>query len=229
MINNKKILVIIPARGGSKGIPLKNIKLLAGKPLIYYSIDVARQITSDVNICVSTDSDKIIEVVRKYGLEVPFKRPEYLATDTATTNDVILHAIQFYESLGKNYDILLLLQPTSPFRNKKQIEEAFNSFTQDIDMVVSVKQSHAVSTLCIENNKGLLESCFNKNYLGRQNFQEFFEYNGAIYIINIKKLKEKGLSGLTEKRKYLMDDATSLDIDTHLDWEIAEAIIKSII
>ena len=90
-----KILYIIPARGGSKGIPHKNIKLLNGKPLIYYTIDVARQLTTDDHICVSTDDDEIIEVVENYGLKVPFIRPDYLATDTSTTNDVLLHAINF--------------------------------------------------------------------------------------------------------------------------------------
>ncbi len=227
MINDKKILVVIPARGGSKGIPLKNIKPLGEKPLIYYSIDIAREITSDDNICVSTDSEKIIEVVNKYGLEVPFIRPKNLATDSATTNDVILHAINFYETLGRSYDIILLLQPTSPFRNKQQIKEALSLFSEDFDMVVSVKQSHAVSTLCVENDRGFLEVCFNKEHLGRQDFEKYYEYNGAIYILNVNKFKEKGFTGLTKKKKYIMDQITSLDIDTYLDWIIAECIIRN--
>ena len=89
------ILVVIPARGGSKGLPGKNIKNLCGKPLIAYSIDVARAITLDDNICVSTDDHKIIDVVEKYGLHVPFVRPAELASDTASTNDVLLHAVKF--------------------------------------------------------------------------------------------------------------------------------------
>ncbi len=86
-------LVIIPARGGSKGIPHKNIKLLGSKPLICYAIDVARKFTSDENICVSTDDDEIIKVVEDYGLNVPFKRPDSLATDNVGTNGVLLHAL----------------------------------------------------------------------------------------------------------------------------------------
>ena len=105
------ILVVIPARGGSKGLPGKNIKDLCGKPLIGYSIDVARAITSDENICVSTDDQKIIDVVESYGLHVPFVRPAEFATDKAATNDVLLHAVDFYEKRGKHYDKLLLLQP----------------------------------------------------------------------------------------------------------------------
>lgn len=229
MINDKKILVVIPARGGSKGIPLKNIKPLGEKPLIYYSIDIAREITSDDNICVSTDSEKIIEVVNKYGLEVPFIRPENLATDTATTNEVILHAIDFYESQEYRYDTLLLLQPTSPFRTAEQIKEALDIFEKetDCDMLVSVKQSHAASVLCVENQDGFLELCHNNGYGIRQNFERFYEYNGAIYIIDIEKLKEKGLSHLNKKKKYLMDDFSSIDIDTPMDWIIAESMLKN--
>ena len=111
-----KILYIIPARGGSKGIPHKNIKPLNGKPLIYYTIDVARQLTSDENICVSSDDAEIIQAVEDYGLKVPFKRPDHLSTDTATTNDVLLHALNFYQSKGINYEVIILLQPTSPLR-----------------------------------------------------------------------------------------------------------------
>ena len=111
------ILVVIPARGGSKGIPHKNIKKLNGKELITYSIDVARQLTSDDNICVSADDDNIIATVENYGLKVAFKRPIELATDSAGTNGVLLHALDFYENQGRTYDVIVLLQPTSPFRS----------------------------------------------------------------------------------------------------------------
>lgn len=222
-----KILYVIPARGGSKGIPHKNIKLLNGKPLIYYSIDVARQMTTDEHICVSTDDDEIIEVVENYGLKVPFIRPDYLATDTATTNDVLLHAINFYESRGDFYDVVVLLQPTSPLRNSIHVKEAIELYTNDIDMVVSVKESHASSVLCAENEDGFLELCFNKSGKRRQDLKSYYEYNGAVYIINIKKLKENGLSGFTKKIKYIMDNFSSTDIDIPLDWIIVESILKS--
>lgn len=221
-----KILYVIPARGGSKGIPYKNIKPLNGKPLIYYSIDVARQLTDDENICVTTDDDKIIEVVKKYGLGVPFKRPEYLATDSATTNDVLLHAIDYYENNGKNYDILVLLQPTSPLRKAVQVQGALKLYNDQLDMVVSVKGSHAASVICAENESGFLELCFNELGSRRQDLSSFYEYNGAIYIINIAKLKEKGLSGFTKKKKYVMDELSSIDIDIPLDLIIVESILK---
>lgn len=222
-----KILYVIPARGGSKGIPQKNIKPLNGKPLIYYSIDVARQLTTDDHICVSTDDDGIIDIVEGYGLKVPFKRPAHLATDTATTNDVLLHAVSFYENKGVFYDVLVLLQPTSPLRQVTQVKEALSLFDDNLDMVVSVKGSHSASVICTENKSGFLEFTLNKEGLRRQDIPFYYEYNGAIYVINIDKLKKIGLSGFTNKKKYVMDVITSLDIDTYLDWIIAESIINN--
>lgn len=175
-----KILYVIPARGGSKGIPHKNIKLLNGKPLIYYSIDVARQLTTDEHICVSTDDDEIIEVVENYGLKVPFKRPSHLATDTATTNEVLLHAINFYEAKGIFYDVVVLLQPTSPLRNSIHVKEAIELYTNDIDMVVSVKESHASSVLCSENEDGFLELSFNKSAKRRQDLKSYYIMSAKI-------------------------------------------------
>lgn len=221
-----KILYVIPARGGSKGIPRKNIKPLNGKPLIYYSIDVARQLTSDDNICVSTDDIEIIQVVESYGLKVPFKRPDCLATDEATTNDVLLHVIDFYETKGKFYDLLVLLQPTSPLRNVIHVKEALTLYKDDLDMVVSVKESHAASLICKESENGLLEFCLNTHASRRQDMPSYFEYNGGIYIINVEKFKISGMNGLNKKKKYLMDEFSSIDIDTPLDWVIAESILK---
>ncbi|MCE5175207.1 MAG: acylneuraminate cytidylyltransferase family protein [Bacteroidales bacterium] len=221
-----KILYVIPARGGSKGIPHKNIINLGGKPLICYSIDVARSLTTDENICVSTDDDEIIRVVEDYGLAVPFKRPDALATDHATTNDVLVHAVDFYENQGRNYDLLVLLQPTSPFRTSKQIKQALELYREDLEMVVSVKQSHCASVLCHENETGFLELTINKNADRRQECENYFEYNGAIYVIDIKSLKSTGLGRMTKKLKFVMDEESSLDIDTPFDWEMAECLMN---
>ena len=105
-------LIVIPARGGSKGIPHKNIKPLCGKPLIYYSIDAARTVAKDEDICVTTDDQDIIKCVENYGLKVPFVRPAELATDKSGSNEVILHVLEFYEAQGKKVDAIVLLQPT---------------------------------------------------------------------------------------------------------------------
>lgn len=222
------ILYLIPARGGSKGIPHKNIKPLAGKPLIYYSIDVARELTTDDNICVSTDDDEIIKVVEDYGLKVPFKRPTELATDTASTNDVILHTINYYESIGKQYDVIVLLQPTSPLRKSHHIKEALSLYKSDVDLVVSVMESHAATVLCHENNEGYIELTFNKKIKRRQEVKQFYEYNGAIYIINSKSIMDKTMIGLNKKIKYIMDNISSIDIDTDLDWIIATAYLSTL-
>lgn len=222
-----RILYVIPARGGSKGIPHKNIIDLSGKPLICYSIDVARQLTIDENICVSTDDEEIIKVVIDYGLRIPFRRPEALSTDYATTNDVLLHAINHYEKQGSFYDVIVLLQPTSPLRTSKQIKEAVELYEDGLDMVVSVMPSHSPAVLCSENMEGFIELVFNKEALRRQDLGSYYEYNGAIYVINIEALKSKNLSGFHRIKKYVMDEESSVDIDTCLDLMVAEAILNS--
>lgn len=220
------ILVVIPARGGSKGLPGKNIKELCGKPLIGYSIDVARAITTDEHICVSTDDCQIKSVVESYGLKVPFLRPDELATDASTTNDVLLHAIEYYEKQGKQYDRILLLQPTSPLRKEMEVQEALALYNHDIDMVVSVTESHAPSVLCVDNMDGFLELVHNKKALGRQSLPAYYEYNGAIYVINVKSLKEKGLGSFARKVKYVMPKESSIDIDDIYDFMLAEQVIQ---
>lgn len=220
------LLVVIPARGGSKGLSGKNIKNLCGKPLIAYSIDVARAITSDENICVSTDDKKIIDTVEQYGLYVPFVRPAELATDTASINDVLLHVINFYEKQGKQYNLILLLQPTSPLRKVEEVKEAIALYREDIDMVVSVVKSHTPAVLCNDNLDGYVELVYNKKALGRQSMPIFYEFNGAIYVINIKALKEKGLEGFTKRVKYVMPMETSIDIDDIYDFMLIELMLK---
>ncbi len=223
------LLIIIPARGGSKGIPKKNIKQLNGKPLIYYSIDVARGIATDENICVTTDDDEIIQCVQTYGLKVPFKRPKELATDCSGSNEVLIHALNFYEKKGKKVDCILLLQPTSPFREVQFLKEAMELYQPDIDMVVSVKESSVNPYYnCFEENEnGFLSiSKGNGTIERRQDAPKVYEFNGSIYVINPSSLKNKGLSHFSKIKKYVMDDLHSIDIDTIFDWEIAELIIK---
>ena len=222
-----KILVIIPARGGSKGIPHKNIKPLDGKPLIHYTIDEAREIVNDEDICVSTDDPEIIKCVEVYGLKVPFVRPEELATDTAGTYEVLLHAINFYEKQGRHYDVILLLQNTSPFRKAEQIKEALKLYTPDVDMVVSVKECAANPYYCVfeENQEGFLHICKGDgNIFRRQDAPKVYEYNGAIYVMNAMVLKTTHMHKMQKRVKYLMDDLSSFDLDTMWDWKMAEMI-----
>lgn len=224
-----KILVIIPARGGSKGIPHKNIKPLAGKPLIHYTIDVARQIVANEDICVSTDDPEIIQCVEDYGLKVPFVRPSELATDTAGTYEVLLHALNYYEQQGKTYDVVILLQNTSPFRTSDQVKEALALYNSNLDMVVSVKECSANPYYCVfeENEYGYLNICKGDGSITRrQDAPKVYEYNGAIYVINPKSLKEMPLYKFTKRIKYVMDEKSSLDLDTMNDWHMAELLIS---
>ncbi|SCX02812.1 N-acylneuraminate cytidylyltransferase [Lachnospiraceae bacterium YSD2013] len=222
-----KTLFIIPARGGSKGIPHKNIKPLCGKPLIHYSIEVARELANDNDICVSTDDQEIIATVEKLGLKVPFVRPAELASDTATTNDVIIHALNYYKENGIEYSNTVLLQPTSPMRTAQQVKEAMDLYDDTIDMVVSVRRCENSVTIFREDSEGFLIHAFDVSKgIRRQDALPLFEYNGAIYVINNQRLVEKGLQNFDKNRKYVMDEKDSVDIDNELDWIICESIMK---
>ena len=224
------MLVVIPARGGSKRVPGKNIKELGGKPLIQYTIDAAREIFDDKKIIVSTDSEKIKTSVESLGLKVPFLRPAELATDASGSQEVLLHALSFVESKGIYPETLILLQPTSPFRNASHIKEALELYNNDLDMVVSVKEtkSNPYYVLKEENSLGFLENSKKGNFTRRQDCPEVLELNGAIYIINVKSLKSKQISEFTKVKKYVMNEVSSHDIDTKMDWLLAEIMMKDL-
>ena len=218
-------LFLIPARGGSKGIPKKNIKELNGKPLIYYTLDSIKDIVPMENICVSTDDLEIIEIVKDYGIRVPFIRPVELASDTSTTLDVIEHALNFYKCNCKEFKGLVLLQPTSPLRVSRHIVEALELFNENIDLVVSVKitSSNPYYVLYEENSAGFLELSKKSNFTRRQDCPLVYERNGAIYIFNPQAIFTK----INRQIKYVMDETTSLDIDTEFDWMLAEFILSN--
>lgn len=220
-------LFLIPARGGSKGIPGKNIKPLHGRPLIYYTLDAACEVAVKENICVSTDARVIAEKVEGYGLSVPFLRPAELATDTAGSRDVILHALAFYEQKGLRFDRLILLQPTSPFRTGRHIQEALCLYQNDLDMVVSVTESKAnpYFTLFEENRNRFLFPSKPATFRRRQDCPAVYEYNGAIYVINVESVKAMPMNQFKKIRKCVMTEEASIDIDTPMDWLLAEAVM----
>lgn len=224
-----KPLVVIPARGGSKGIPRKNIRLLAGKPLIHYTIEAARKVFADNLIFVSTDDVEIKLIAEQTGLAVPYLRPAELATDYAGSKDVLLHAVVFAEKNGYFPDTLILLQPTSPLRNATHIVEALKHFSHLTEMVVSVKEtsSNPYYVLFEENEDGWLEKSKIGHFETRQQCPKVWEYNGAIYVINVATLREKRINDFTHIKKVIMDDQSSHDIDSELDWIIAEQILKN--
>ncbi len=224
-----KYLIIIPARGGSKGLENKNIKPLAGKPLVCYSVDLAREIADEKDICISTDSDEIINIITDYGLEPPFKRPASLATDTAGTYDVLLHAVSHYSNMGIEYDALILLQPTSPFRTKSDLKNAMELYEKGLDMVVGVKKtkSNPYFSLFEENKDGFLEISKRRYFRRRQDCPEVFEFNGAVYIINIKSLRQHtSFNDFAKIKKYVMNNINSVDIDNETDWLFCEFLIE---
>jgi len=221
-------LIVIPARGGSKGVPRKNIKLLKEKPLIHYTIEAAQQLFDYKNICVTTDDEEIKTVAEATGIKVPFLRPKELASDTSGSYEVLLHAIEYYENQGYFPDTLILLQPTSPFRTSNQIEEALKLYSKDIDMVVSVKEtsSNPYYVLFEENENGFLKKSKEANFTRRQDCPKVWEYNGAIYVINIESLKKQPISSFEKIIKYEMDEFSSHDIDTLFDWKLAELMLN---
>jgi CMP-N,N'-diacetyllegionaminic acid synthase len=224
-----KLLFIIPARGGSKGLPGKNIKLLNGKPLIHYSIEIARQFVDDKDICVSTDDIQIVKCVNEIGLEIPFLRPSALAMDNSSTNDVIIHALNFYSEKGVEYDTVVVLQPTSPLRQIFHVAEAISNFDlSNDDMVVSVVEtkSNPYYVLFEETNTGYLIKSKEGNYVSRQECPTVYEYNGAVYVISVKSLKNEKIVNFCKIKKYLMEEKYSIDIDTSLDWMICEELLK---
>lgn len=220
----KDFLFLIPARGGSKGIPKKNIKELNGKPLIYYTLDAIKDIAPQENICVSSDDQEIIEKVEEYGIKVPFLRPLEFASDTSTSQDVIEHALNFYKQENRQFNGLVLLQPTSPLRNSQHVTEALELFSENIDLVVSVKITSAnpYYILFEENPDGFLELSKKGNFTRRQDCPLVYERNGAIYIYNLNG------SYQTPKHqiKYLMNENASVDIDNEFDWMLAEYILS---
>ena len=211
MTEGSKVLYVIPARGGSKGIPGKNIKPLNGKPLIYYTIEIASSLTTDENICVSTDDENIKNIVEQTGLKVPFLRPDKLARDESGMHEVLLHALNYYQAKGKEYEVLVLLQPTSPFRKAWQVREAINRWEQGIDMVVSVKESRSnpYYVLFEENTFGFLEKSKKGNFKTRQACPVVYELNGAIYVISVKSLRDQPISSFSRIKKYVMDESSS--------------------
>ena len=223
------MLVIIPARGGSKGLPEKNIRLLNGKPLIQYTIDAAREVFEDKEIIVSTDDKKIKETVEKTGLKVPFLRPNNLANDKTGMYDVLLHALNYKEQKGFFPETLILLQPTSPFRRGMHIKQALKLYDSSLDMVVSVKEtkSNPYYVLKEENEDGYLVNSKKGNFIRRQDCPKVWELNGAIYVINIKSLKKVPMKDFMKVKKFEMDEISSIDIDDIHDFMLADFLIKN--
>lgn len=223
-------LWLIPARGGSKGIPGKNVKPFCGRPLVCMAVDQALTLAEpDDTVFVSTDDDAIAEAAETCGSVVPFRRPDPLAGDTASTYDVILHALDEFESRGKQFDRVVLLQPTSPLRSLDDIRTAISLWSPDIDMVVSVCEARTNpyynafetapdGTLHISKGEG--------KYTRRQDAPKVWEYTGAVYVMTVEALRKGPISSFKKITPSPMDADRSVDLDTPLDWIIAESIFR---
>jgi len=228
MYKDKTYLAIIPARGGSKRLPNKNILELAGKPLIAYTIEAAKKSKYIDDIIVSSDSDNILNIAKDYNIKT-IKRPDYLASNTAKTIDVIKHVI---ENIIGEYDYIVLLQPTSPLRNEKHIDEAIELLNaKEADAIVSVcEMDHSPlwsntlpASLSMEGF--LREEVKNKR---SQDLDKYYRINGAIYICKTDKLLKKNTLFLDKNIfAYVMDRKSSIDIDDEIDFKLAEVLMNA--
>jgi CMP-N-acetylneuraminic acid synthetase len=227
------ILAIIPARGGSKGIPGKNLAGLYGKPLISYTINSALNSVNVDRIFVSTDNDAIRDTALKLGAEVPFVRPTELATDVAPMIDVLKHVLSWYQSQSADLEALILLQPTSPFRTSKHIDDSVDLFrSRKADSVVSVvevpHQFNPTSVMRADDNGFLvIENGFSGMPTRRQDKPKFYARNGPSVLVCSPDIIKKGSLYGDRCFPYLMSPEDSLDIDYPNDLVIAENILKN--
>lgn len=223
-------LVIIPARGGSKGIPGKNIKELCGRPLIAYAIDAARAIAPDSHIILSTDSEEIAAVARdSCGLMVDYMRPSALGGDRVGSREVMLDVMDYADRRGITYDCVVLLQPTSPLRTAADVERTLAAYTPAADMAVTVAEAAANPYYdCFETDAdGYLHISKGDGLITRrQDAPRALQMNGAVYVINPASLRAKPMGAFTRRIPVEMSPLSSVDLDTPLDWLIAETIMR---
>ncbi|MCF0184977.1 MAG: acylneuraminate cytidylyltransferase family protein [Bacteroidaceae bacterium] len=224
MIENKRILAVIPARGGSKGIPHKNIVDLGGRPLIDYTIQAALGSKYVDRLVVSTDDEEIALVSKACGADVPFLRPDYLSSDTAKSIDALIHAVEFCEDEeSKAYDIIVLLQATSPFRDSGDLDGALERFIATGELgVVSMNEveENPVLIRTMDESGNLTKLMDTSSTVRRQDMKKFYFVNGAIYINNRKTLN-RATSLNDNPVGYVMTLDHSIDIDDMSDLEYA--------
>jgi CMP-N,N'-diacetyllegionaminic acid synthase len=229
----EKILAVIPARGGSKGVLRKNVRLVCGRPLISYTIETALKVQHLLyRVIVSSEDEEIVAIARQYGADVPFLRPSELSSDEVPTLPVLKHAVEFVEKQdGVTLDWVLLLQPTDPFRNEEDIKAALDLAQQGgCDSVISVVQVFSVHPILmkrIENNR-LLPYCIEeKEGTRRQDYQPpAYMRNGAIYLTRRKVLMEKNSIWGEVIRPYVMPQKRSIGVDSELDLKVVEILMR---
>lgn len=227
MLAGKKVIAIIPARGGSKRLPRKNILPLGGKPLIGWTIEAAQNSTYVDEIFISTDDQEIADVASQFGIITPELRPEELSTDTTTTQSVLFYTLERY---GKDADIVVLLQPTSPFRTSDHIDQAIESLVEKSAFsVVSVTPcEHPPQwSNTLPDNYSMKDFLRLGDGKRSQDLGEAFRLNGAIYVYDLHRLLSIGEMAYREDTyAYKMPNGSSIDIDNKLDFDFADFMLS---
>jgi CMP-N-acetylneuraminic acid synthetase len=233
-MDKKNILGVITARGGSKGIPGKNVKELGEKPLIAYTIEVAKVSKLISHLIVSTDDEKIANVCRDYGADVPFIRPAELATDTAAHVEVMQHAVNFMENkLGLKFDYIVILQPTSPFRKVEDIDDTLkkiinNPRADSAVSLVEIENNHPIKIKKLEGDR-VIPYCMEENIFRRQDLPVAYKRSGAVYIMTRELLMRENKIFGDYIIGHIIPSERSIDIDNEFDWLRAEYMLKKII
>lgn len=229
MRDTLEYLAIIPARGGSKRVPGKNIKPLNGKPLIAYTIEAAKNSKKLSRIIVSTDDPAIADCARVYGAEIPFMRPAEIAGDTAGVADALRHAVSFYESSGTAVKNIVLLQTTSPFREGRHIDAAIDAFEKGKgDMLTTVSPAKNHPYYALKGDEQNLSPFFDLEKLAMKSHElppACYE-NGVVFVISVETLKKSGIYGEKNLIAVQMEPELTVDIDTPSDFALAEFLMK---
>ena len=229
MINGKRCIGIIPARGGSKRLPGKNTMMFYGKPLIFWSIEAAIKSEFIDCVVVSTDDEETIDISKKFGASIPFVRPDIISTDSATSIDVVRHAIDFLKQSGDCYDYVVVLQPTSPLRTSEHVDDAIHEFVdKNANCVVSVtKAGHPTEWINEVDDSGSLKNFILDDKKKSQDYSDKYILNGAIYIIKESLISEYNSMIIPKKGfAYIMKQKDSIDIDNFFDLQVAECFMK---
>lgn len=233
MYKGKTFLAIVPARAGSKRLPRKNVLELAGKPLVAWTIEAALNSKFIDEVIVTTDDQEVYDIASGYGVKPPFIRPDFLSSDDATTIDVIKHCLEFYSANGKEYDFIVLLQPTSPLRNDADIDDSIKALhDKKADSIISVCESEhsPLWSNTIPGNGDM--TGFLRDDIKNKCSQElpvYYRLNGAIYICLSSRLSEEGSFFLSSKSySYEMAAMSSIDIDNQIDFEFTSYLISKI-
>lgn len=219
-----KNLCIIPARGGSKRIPRKNIKPFMGKPIMAYSIEAALKSELFDEVMVSTDDEEFAEVARHYGASVPFLRSEATANDYATTVDVLLEVIETYKQRGMVFDTICCLYSTAPFVTPERLKEAFSKLSDDIDgCFTMVEYSYPIQRSLIINEEGIVEMKYPEYLTSRtQDLEKIYHDAGQFYFVKTKTLIDERTAWCKRTAPLVLSELEVQDLDTQTDWQLAE-------